>query len=91
MAAAGLLHDRLIAAHCIHMTAADIHGAGAAGIAVAHSPVGNLASGRTAPILDLAAAGARILRCSRRPPTFRALAGWAETRGVSACSGSRDE
>ena len=64
MAAAGLLHDRLIAAHCIHMTAADIHGAGAAGIAVAHSPVGNLASGRTAPILDLAAAGARITLCT---------------------------
>ena len=61
---AGLLHDRLIAAHCIHMTAADIHRAGAAGIAVAHSPVGNLASGRTAPILDLAAAGARITLCT---------------------------
>ena len=43
---------------------ADIHGAGAAGIAVAHSPVGNLASGRTAPILDLAAAGARITLCT---------------------------
>ena len=64
MAAAGLLHDRLIAAHCIHMTAADVRDAGAAGIAVAHSPVGNLASGRAAPILDLAAAGARITLCT---------------------------
>lgn len=64
LAAAGLLHDRLIAAHCIHMTAADVREAGAAGIAVAHSPVGNLASGRIAPILDLAAAGARITLCT---------------------------
>lgn len=64
LAAAGLLHDRLIAAHCIHMSAVDVSEAGAAGIAVAHSPVGNLASGRTAPILDLAAAGARITLCT---------------------------
>ena len=64
MAAAGLLHDRLIAAHCIHMTDADIERAGAAGIAVAHSPVGNLASGRAAPILALEAAGARITLCT---------------------------
>jgi 5-methylthioadenosine/S-adenosylhomocysteine deaminase len=64
LAAAGLLHDRLLAAHCIHMSKADITRAGTAGIAVAHSPVGNLASGRAAPILDLAVAGARITLCT---------------------------
>ena len=64
MATAGLLDDRTVAAHCIHMTDADIDRAGAAGVAVAHSPVGNLASGRSAPILDLKAKGARITLCT---------------------------
>ena len=87
LAAAGLLNDRLIAAHCIHMTAADIHGAGAAGIAVAHSPVGNLASGRTAPILDLAEAGARITLCTDTKPgdmfeAMRAAIATARVRGA---------
>ncbi len=62
--AAGVLDERLLAAHCIHMSDADVARAGGARIAVAHSPVGNLASGRAAPILDLQAAGARITLCT---------------------------
>jgi 5-methylthioadenosine/S-adenosylhomocysteine deaminase len=61
---AGMLHERLVAAHCIHMDETDVARAGAAGIAVAHSPIGNLASGRAAPILDLEGAGARITLCT---------------------------
>lgn len=61
---AGLLGPRTIAAHCIHLDAADIARCGAAGITVAHSPIGNAKSGCIAPIRDLAAAGARIALCT---------------------------
>jgi 5-methylthioadenosine/S-adenosylhomocysteine deaminase len=56
----GLLNDRLIAAHCIHVTPADIARIGAAGVTVAHIPKGNATGGTMAPTLKLQAAGARI-------------------------------
>jgi 5-methylthioadenosine/S-adenosylhomocysteine deaminase len=56
----GMLHDRLVAAHCIHVTEADIAALGAAGVHVAHIPKNNAASGRYAPTRALAEAGARI-------------------------------
>ena len=56
----GLLNERLIAAHCIHMTPDDIRCFGAAGATVAHVPKGNATSGRMAPTPALRAAGARL-------------------------------
>lgn len=56
----GLLNDRLIAAHCIHLTESDIARIGRAGITVAHIPKGNATGGTMAPTLKLRAAGARI-------------------------------
>jgi 5-methylthioadenosine/S-adenosylhomocysteine deaminase len=93
--AAGLLHERLIAAHCIHMTGADVARAGAAGIAVAHAPIGNLASGRAAPILDLEAAGARITLCTDTKSgdlfeSMRAAIASARIRGAAFEPKARD-
>ena len=56
----GLLDDRLIAAHCIHMEADDIERCGRAGIHVAHVPKGNATGGTIAPTSALRRAGARI-------------------------------
>ncbi len=60
----GLLNERLIAAHCIHMERAAIELCGAAGITVAHAPIGNAKGGRIAPIVELRDAGARIALCT---------------------------
>ncbi len=60
----GLLDERLIAAHCLFLDQADIALAGAAGITVAHAPIGNARAGDLAPILALEAAGARIALCT---------------------------
>lgn len=60
----GLLNERLIAAHCIHMEPADIELCGKAGITVAHAPIGNAKGGRIAPIVELRDAGARIALCT---------------------------
>lgn len=59
-AAAGLLHDRLIAAHCVVMTPEDIANAGAAGITVAHAPKINLTGGYLPVTSALGRAGARV-------------------------------
>ena len=56
----GLLNDRLIAAHCIHMDDADLARCGRAGIHVAHIPKGNATGGTMAPTPKLRAAGANI-------------------------------
>ena len=56
----GLLNDRLIAAHCIHMDDADIARCGRAGIHVAHIPKGNATGGTMAPTPKLRAAGANL-------------------------------
>lgn len=56
----GMLHDRLVAAHCIHVTEADIEALGAARVHVAHIPRNNAATGRYAPTRALSEAGARI-------------------------------
>jgi 5-methylthioadenosine/S-adenosylhomocysteine deaminase len=60
----GLLNDRLIAAHCIHMDRSDIELCGRAKMTVAHAPIGNAKGGRIAPILELQEAGARIALCT---------------------------
>ena len=60
----GLLNERLIAAHCIHMEPADIELCGKAKITVAHAPIGNAKGGRIAPIIELREAGARIGLCT---------------------------
>jgi 5-methylthioadenosine/S-adenosylhomocysteine deaminase len=56
----GLLSDRLIAAHCIHLTDDDIARIGAAGVHVAHIPKGNATGGTIAPTRRLAEAGANL-------------------------------
>lgn len=60
----GLLNERLIAAHCIHMDRADIELCGKSGMTVAHAPIGNAKGGRIAPIMELKEAGARIALCT---------------------------
>ena len=60
----GLLNERLIAAHCIHMEPADIELCGKAKITVAHAPIGNAKGGRIAPIIELCEAGSRIALCT---------------------------
>jgi 5-methylthioadenosine/S-adenosylhomocysteine deaminase len=60
LARVGLLNDRLIAAHCIHVTPDDIARIGGAGVTVAHVPKGNATGGTMAPTPKLRAAGARL-------------------------------
>jgi 5-methylthioadenosine/S-adenosylhomocysteine deaminase len=60
----GLLNDRLIAAHCIHMDQSDIELCGKSKMTVAHAPIGNAKGGRIAPIMELMEAGARIALCT---------------------------
>jgi 5-methylthioadenosine/S-adenosylhomocysteine deaminase len=60
----GLLNDRLIAAHCIHMDRSDIELCGKSHMTVAHAPIGNAKGGRIAPIMELKEAGARIALCT---------------------------
>jgi 5-methylthioadenosine/S-adenosylhomocysteine deaminase len=60
LADVGLLNDRLIAAHCIHMDDADLARCGRAKINVAHVPKGNATGGTIAPTAKLRAAGARL-------------------------------
>jgi 5-methylthioadenosine/S-adenosylhomocysteine deaminase len=56
----GMLNDRLVAAHCIAMTDADIARAGKAGIHVAHVPKGNAGGGMMARTMALRQAGAKL-------------------------------
>jgi 5-methylthioadenosine/S-adenosylhomocysteine deaminase len=60
----GLLNDKLIAAHCIHMDSADIALCGRSKMTVAHAPIGNAKGGRIAPVMELKEAGARIALCT---------------------------
>lgn len=57
---AGLLNDRLTAAHCIFVDEQDIALCGRAGINVAHVPKGNATGGTIAPTVKLRNAGARF-------------------------------
>ena len=57
---AGLLDERLIAAHCVVMTPSDIQRAGRAGITVAHAPKVNMTGGYLPVTSALRQAGARI-------------------------------
>jgi len=59
-AAAGLLDEGLIAAHCLVMTEDDIASAGGAGITVAHAPKVNLTGGYLPVTSKLRRAGANI-------------------------------
>ena len=56
----GLLNDRLIAAHCIHVTPHDILRVGAARVHVAHIPKGNATGATMAPTGALRRAGANL-------------------------------
>ncbi len=56
----GLLDDRLIAAHCIHVDQGDIDRLGRAGAHLAHIAKGNQTHGHTAPTQRLRAAGMRL-------------------------------
>jgi 5-methylthioadenosine/S-adenosylhomocysteine deaminase len=60
VAAAGLLDEDLIAAHCAVMTDDDITNAGRAGITVAHAPKVNLTGGYLPVTSRLRRAGARV-------------------------------
>lgn len=57
---AGLLNDRLLAAHCLFLSDTDLIRAGRAGIHVAHIPKGNATGGTMAPTPKLRAAGMGI-------------------------------
>ena len=61
---AGLLDERLVAAHCIYLEPDDIARVGRHGINVAHAPVGTAKAGMVAPIVELQRAGARITLCT---------------------------
>jgi 5-methylthioadenosine/S-adenosylhomocysteine deaminase len=56
----GLLNERLIAGHCIHLSDSDISRIAASGLTVAHIPKGNATGGTAAPTARLKAQGARI-------------------------------
>ena len=56
----GLLDNRLVAAHCIHLTESDIARVGRAGVQVAHIPKGNATGGTFAPTRALVDAGAKL-------------------------------
>lgn len=56
----GLLNERLVAAHCIHLTEDDIARIGRSRLFVAHIPKGNATGGTIAPTRRLVAAGARL-------------------------------
>lgn len=56
----GLLNDRLLAAHCIHVSDSDIERIGRAGIHVAHIAKGNATGATIAPTHRLRAAGAKL-------------------------------
>jgi len=60
----GLLNERLIAAHCIHVEPDDIARIGDVKITMAYTPIGNAKTGRIAPALDIARAGAAIALCT---------------------------
>ncbi|WP_200863379.1 amidohydrolase family protein [Lutibaculum baratangense] len=57
---AGLLNDKLIAAHCIFLSEEDIPLIADSGMTVAHVPKGNATGGAMAPTPSLREAGARI-------------------------------
>ncbi|WP_341988803.1 amidohydrolase family protein [Azorhizobium sp. AG788] len=56
----GLLNERLLAAHCIHVSEGDIARIGRAGIHVAHIAKGNATGATIAPTHKLRAAGAKL-------------------------------
>jgi len=62
--ATGLLDQRLIAAHCIHVTADDEAALGAAKATMAYTPIGNAKTGRIAPAASIARHGARMALCT---------------------------
>lgn len=59
--ALGLFDAEVLAAHCVHLTAAEIEWLARAGAAVSHNPVSNLKLGcGIAPLPELIAAGVRL-------------------------------
>ncbi|MFK7964328.1 MAG: amidohydrolase family protein [Burkholderiaceae bacterium] len=64
LADAGLLTDKLFAAHCIFLDEEEIVELGRAQATVCHAPLGNAAFGALAPIKALRDAGATITLCT---------------------------
>lgn len=56
----GLLNGRLVAAHCIWLTDADIERVGRSGMTLAHVPIGNATGATIAPTAKLRAAGCAV-------------------------------
>ena len=64
LAQAGLLHDKLFAAHCIFLDEPEIAELGRAQAKVCHAPLGNAAFGALAPAQALHNAGATLTLCT---------------------------
>lgn len=60
LADVGLLDDRMLAVHCIHLEPSDVELIGRASVHVAHVPKGNATGGTIAPTSRLRRAGARL-------------------------------
>ncbi len=73
----GLCGPKLVGAHCIHVDADEIGRLGRSGTVVAHAPLGNSASGFTAPAWALEQAGAAITLCTdtKSADMFEAMRG----------------
>jgi 5-methylthioadenosine/S-adenosylhomocysteine deaminase len=81
LADVGLLHDRVVLAHAVHLTATDIALIAAAGAHVAHNPASNakLASG-LAPIRELIDAGVNVTLGTDGPSSGNDLDLWMAIR-----------
>ncbi len=80
----GLLTERTIGAHCIHLTDGDIETLARRGVIVAHNPQSNMkiASG-VAPVERLRAAGAAVTVATDGPCSNNDLDMWEELRTAS--------
>lgn len=82
--ALGLLDERCIAAHCVHVTGSDIATLAARGVTVAHNPQSNMKiSSGVAPIEQLRAAGARVTVATDGPCSNNDLDLFEELRTAS--------
>lgn len=64
LAETGLLNRKIVAAHCVFVDEADRKILGDARVTVAHAPHQNAPAGNSAPVRELAAAGAQITLCT---------------------------
>jgi 5-methylthioadenosine/S-adenosylhomocysteine deaminase len=79
--ALGLLGERTVLAHCVHVTPAEIELLAARGVSVAHCPVCNLKMGSgIAPVPAMRAAGVRVLLGTDGPVSSNDLDLWTAMR-----------